>query len=139
MSTKKDSRSSRKPTLLIDRCITPGTGQSFEKFGYKVVLMRDYYGKTREQFVEDTTWIQDAHEHGWTVITANPRILSTPHEIDLIEQLGVNVFCIGNPQGNRETRSMIIGRHLLTIQRRWKLEGPTFWRLYPHQILKDVG
>lgn len=101
--------------------------------------MQDYYGKTRAQSVQDVEWIREAAERGWVVVTANPRIARVEHEIGLICELGVNVFCLGNPNQNRELRALIVGRHYLTIRRRWRRSGPSFWRLYPHETRKDIA
>lgn len=139
MGNGRDSRLSRKVPLLLDRCVAPAMASGLRKFGYTVLPMREHYGVQGEQSVEDTRWIRDAHQHGWAVVTANPKILTVAHEIDLIVELGVRVFCIANPNHNRETRGLIVGRHLLTIQRRWVRDGPVFWRLYPEQIRKDLG
>lgn len=139
MSAGSDSRSSRRVPLLLDRCISPPMADGLRKFGYTVIPMRDHYGKHNAQFVSDVEWIKDAHEFGWAVLTANPKILFTPHEIDLIEELGVKVFCLASAQHNRESRGLVFGRHLLTIQRRWVRKGPVFWRLDPGQIRKDMG
>lgn len=139
MSTEGDLRLSRRTPLLLDRCISPPMAEGLRKFGYTVIPMRDHYGQRDAQFVSDVEWIRDAHENGWAVLTANPKILSTPHEIDLIEELGVRVFCLASAQHNRETRGLVVGRHLLTIQRRWVRNGPVFWRLDPARITKDIG
>lgn len=139
MSTGRDLRLSRRTPLLLDRCIAPPMADGLRKFGYTVIPMRDHYGKNGAQFVSDVEWIRDAHANGWVVLTANPKILFTAHEIDLIEELGVRVFCLASAQHNRESRGLVIGRHLLTIQRRWIRDGPVFWRLDPGQITKDLG
>lgn len=123
----------------MDRCLPRSTAKALAWFGHEVIHIEDYYGKQDAQFVEDVQWIRDAAKNGWTVVTANPKIVGVAHEIGLIEELEVNVFCLANAQLNKDTKAMILGRHYLTMRRRWKKSGPTFWRLHAERIHKDLG
>lgn len=109
-----------------------------EAFGYDARLLRDVYPDDGQK-VQDEQWIADAAKHDFFVLTSNPAIVSVDHEIDLIEKLGIKVFCITNPQHTKEGRAMIFGRHWLRIVRRVRLDGPCFWRLSPNdRIFYDI-
>lgn len=97
--------------------------------------MSDVY-ENDGQDVEDVQWIADAAANCYIAFTANPAILGVAHEIAKVRECGTLVFCIANPQHNRDGRALIFGRHLLRILRRARKPGPCFWRLYPDYKIK---
>jgi hypothetical protein len=79
--------------------------------------------------------------HGYAVFTANPRILLVKHEREAVETHGTQIFCIAKPDGTREARAYIYGRHILSIIRRTRKPGACFWRRYhgQHPISYDIN
>jgi len=121
---------------LIDRCLSPRLVVALQKFGYQAYRLGDLFGNDG-QYVEDVTWIAEAGKRGLLALTTNPRMLYVPHEMAAIKDSGAHVFCIASPQHSRETKAMIIGRHLKRVVRRAaRSTAPCFWRLYPSDLVR---
>lgn len=133
--------SNRGPKVLLDRSLSTRLAPVLRLALIHCLTLEDVYGRKGAEQAPDTQWIEDAATHGYAVFTANPRILQVKHEREAIETHGTKVFCIAKPNGTRETRAYIYGRHILSILRRMKKPGPCFWRLYhgQHPISYDIN
>ena len=125
--------SGNRPRILLDRCISPRLAPVLRLAQIHCVTLADVYGDDEAQKTPDTQWIADSAKYGYAVFTTNPNILKVKHEVEALRQHGAKVFCIAKPDGTRETRAYIYGRHILNILRRMKRPGPCFWRLYHGQ------
>lgn len=125
--------SSKRPKILLDRSLSSRLAPVLKLALIDCLTLEDVYGRAGAEQAPDVQWIEDAARHGYAVFTANPRILSVKLEREAIEAHGTKVFCIAKPDGTRETRAYIYGRHILSIMRRMKKPGPCFWRLYAGQ------
>lgn len=135
--TGSGSRRSRKPVVLLDRCIPPGVGAALSHFGAEHRTLYDMYGP-RSQSVADVEWIEDSANEGLVVLTQNFRIARVPHEAEAVRKFGARVLSYHRAQLTKEAKALILGRHMQTLRRLHEHEGPAFWRVRPDGMSRDI-
>lgn len=125
--------------LLVDRCLAPEVAYEVSKMdGLYGIALRDHYGDRDAQQLSDVTFLAEAGEQGWGVLTQNPRMWQVPHERDCITDSRTRVFSLNDPNANKTLKGLVLGRHLLSIRRRLKRQDPCFWRLRLQGVRKDL-
>ncbi|CCI51327.1 PIN-like domain-containing protein [Nostocoides jenkinsii] len=67
--------------LLVDRCLAPEVAYEISKMdGIHGIPLRDHYGDETAQGLEDITFLTEAGQRGWGVLTQNPRMWQVPQE-----------------------------------------------------------
>lgn len=125
--------------LLVDRCLPPEVAYEVSKLdGLYGIALRDHYGDTEAQRLSDVTFLAEAGEQGWGVLTQNPRMWQVPHERSCITNSHTRVFSLDDPNANKTLKGLVLGRHILSIRRRLKRQDACFWRLRLQSVRKDL-
>lgn len=126
--------------LLVDRCLAPEVAYEICKMdGMHGIPLRDHYGDETAQQLEDVTFLTEAGQRGWGVLTQNPRMWQVPHERDCIVGNGTRVFSLDDPNASKTLKGLVLGRHLLSVRRRLARPDPCFWRLRLQAVRKDLA
>ena len=124
----------------MDRCLSPAFSDALNKSPEITAChLRDVYGEGPGQFVQDVDWIRECGRHGWVAITQNPKIGSTPREIDAIVEHGAKVFSLAKADLPPHEQGLIVGRYLLRVARRDRRPGGCFWRIHLERPQQDVA
>lgn len=125
--------------LLVDRCLPPEIAHEVSKLdGLYGIPLRDHYGDEVAQQLEDVTFLAEAGQRGWGVLTQNPRMWQVPHERACIVDNGTRVFSLDNPNASKILKGLVLGRRLLSVRRRLKHADACFWRLRLQVVRKDL-
>ncbi|MFF5325362.1 hypothetical protein ACFY2Y_16790 [Janibacter hoylei] len=125
--------------LLVDRCLAPEVADEISKMdGLYGIALKEHYGDQAAQQLADVTFLAEAGQRGWGVLTQNPRMWQVPQERDCIIESGTRVFSLDDPNANKTLKGLVLGRHLLSIRRRLKRQDPCFWRLRLQNVRKDL-
>lgn len=139
MSNRRGSSvKSRKPVVLLDRCIPSGVGKALTHFDIEYRTLDDIYGVGVGQEIEDVTWIEDSAKQGLIALTQNFRIARVQHEAQAIREHGARVLSYHRASLTKESKALILGRHLQTMRRLHDHTGPAFWRVSPRDVLRDI-
>ncbi|SEB36497.1 hypothetical protein SAMN04490220_0406 [Rhodococcus jostii] len=134
----KSSRKSRRPVVLLDRCIPPGVGKALTHFDIEHRTLDDIYGHGVGQDIEDVRWIEDSAAEGLIALTQNFRIARVHHEAEAIRTFGARVLSYHRASLTKEAKALILGRHMQTVRRLHDHSGPAFWRVSPLNVLRDI-
>ncbi len=126
--------------LLVDRCLSPEVAYEVSKFdGLYGIPLAEHYGEAVAQQLADVTFLTDAGQSGWGVLTQNPRMWRVPQERACIIDNLTRVFSLDDPNASRTLKGIVIGRHLMSIRRRLGRPDPCFWRLRIQAVRKDLA
>ncbi|REF24617.1 hypothetical protein [Calidifontibacter indicus] len=126
--------------VLVDRCLPPEVAYELTKMeNFYGIALKDHYGDDIAQNLPDVTFLEEAGQRQWGVLTQNPRMWQVPAERDCIVANGTRVFSLDNPNANRTLKGMVLGRHLVRIRRRMRREDPCFWRLRLQDVRKELA
>jgi hypothetical protein len=126
--------------LLVDRCLAPEVAYEISKLdGLHGVPLRDHYGDETAQQLEDITFLTEAGQRGWGVLTQNPRMWQVPQERDCIIDNRIRVYSLDDPNASKTLKGLVLGRHLLSVRRRLQRTDPCFWRLRLQAVRKDLA
>lgn len=126
--------------LLVDRCLAPEVAYEICKMdGLHGIPLRDHYGDEAAQGLEDITFLAEAGQRGWGVLTQNPRMWQVPQERTCIVTHRTRVFSLDDPNASKTLKGLVLGRHLLSIRRRLERPDPCFWRLRLQATRKDLA
>lgn len=126
--------------LLVDRCLAPEVAYEISKLdGLYGVPLRDHYGDETAQQLEDITFLTEAGQCGWGVLTQNPRMWQVPQERTCIIDNGTRVYSLDDPNASKTLEGLVLGRHLLSVRRRLQRPNPCFWRLRLQAVRKDLA
>lgn len=126
--------------LLVDRCLAPEVAYEISKMdGLHAVPLRDQYGDNTAQRLEDVTFLAEAGQRGWGVLTQNPRMWQVPQERSCIIVNHARVFSLDDPNASKTLKGLVLGRHLLSIRRRLHRQDPCFWRIRLQAVRKDLA
>ena len=135
--TGGSSKKSRKRTILLDRCVPPAVGEALLHFGYDYQTLDEVYGDG--SLVPDVQWIKDSGLSRIVVLTQNYKIFTVSHEAEAIRRYDARVLSYHRASLTKEAKSMILGRHLRTLDRLHDHSGPAFWRVRPlDPLLRDI-
>jgi len=124
---------------LVDRCLAPEVAYEISKMdGIYGIALKDHYGDNVAQRLADVTFLAEAGERCWGVLTQNPRMWQVPQERMCITASRTRVFSLDDPNANKTLKGLVLGRHLLSIRRRLKRQDPCFWRLRLQNVRKDL-
>lgn len=121
-----------RPEYFIDRSL--GRHQlpdALRASGRVVHTMVSIYGPDAEQKVSDETWLQDAGQGGWVVLTKDDRIRRRPAELAAIVRFGVRVACLTNASLTGPQQVKRIMTNINRIDQRWRKPGP--WVVAIHE------
>lgn len=125
--------------VLVDRCLSPEVAYEISKVdGLYGLPLYEHYGNEAAEGLEDVTFLAEAGQRDWAVLTQNPRMWQVPHERDCIIANHTRVFALDNPNATKTLKGLVIGRHLLSLRRRLKRRDPCFWRLLIQAVRKDL-
>ena len=126
--------------LLVDRCLAPEVAYEISKMdGLYGVPLRDHYGDETAQMLEDVTFLAEAGQRGWGVLTQNPRMWHVPQERSCIVDNRTRVFSLDDPNASKTLKGLVLGRHLLSVRRRLHRPDPSFWRIRLQAVRKDLA
>ncbi len=124
--------------LLVDRCLAPEVAYEISKLdGLYGLPLHEHYGDDRAQRLEDITFLTEAGQRGWGVLTQNPRMWRVPQERRGILDNATRVFSLDDPNASKTLKGLVLGRHLLSIRRRLQRHGACFWRLRLQMVRKE--
>lgn len=135
---KSGSRKSRKPVVLLDRCVPKGVGAALSHFEIEHYTLADLYGVSEAQQITDVEWIKDSAAHGWLALTQNFRIARVAHEAAAVRDNNARILSYHRADLTKEAKSLVLGRHLQTLRRLYDHSGPAFWRVSPRTTIKDI-
>ena len=125
--------------LLVDRCLAPEVAYELCKVeGLHGVPLRDHYGDDVAQRLTDVTFLAEAGQLNWGVLTQNPKMWQVPQERECIIENQTRVFSLDDPNASKTLKGLVLGRHLLSVHRRMARPGPCFWRLRLQAVRKDL-
>lgn len=88
--------------LLVDRCLAPEVADEISKMdGLYGIALKEHYGDQTAQQLADVTFLAEAGQRGWGVLTQNPRMWQVPQERDCIIESGTRVFSLDDPNANK--------------------------------------
>ena len=107
--------------LYFDECADQETRRALRRMGFCVVPL--------QKRKADVVWLQEAGRNGWTVITADKRIMEVPDEKQAVMDNRVRCFILSpQPEGTWATV-----RAFVTMWEKIRLEsafpGPAVWKL----------
>ena len=102
----------------VDRCLTRGRLRICKMDGLHGIPLRDHYDDETAQGLEDITSLTEAGQRGWGVFTQNPRTRQVPKERTSNVDHRPRSFSLDYPNASKTLNSLVLGRHLLSIQRR---------------------
>lgn len=125
--------------LLVDRCLAPEVAYEISKMdGLYGIPLFEHYGDEVSQGLADVTFLAEAGQQNWGVLTQNPRMWRVPQERSSITANSTRVFSLDNPNASKTLKGLVLGRHLLSIRRRLKRRDACFWRLQLQTTRKDL-
>lgn len=126
--------------LLVDRCLAPEVAYEISKMDWLYGLtLHEHYDDDAAQQLEDVTFLAEAGQRGWGVLTQNPRMWQVPQERACIIDNRTRVFSLDDPNASKTLKGLVLGRHLLSVQRRLHRQDPCFWRLRLQAVRKDLA
>lgn len=135
--TSNGQKRQRSAAIFIDRSLGKQVAEALRRFGLTVHTMADVYPDDGQD-IDDTTWIRDAGQNGWIVLTQDQKIRERPSEIGAVMDHGAKVFCLHTQNLKAPAKTLYYGRHLLPILRRARRQGACFWRIRPEMTVKDI-
>ncbi len=100
--------------------------------------LADVYGGSGSEAVADETFLQDAGNRGWVVLTQNFRMWRVPAERQAILSSNTRVFSLGKADLPLIAKGLVFGRYFGSIRKRGRREDPCFWRLHLSHVNKDL-
>lgn len=124
------SRSDKPPEFFVDRSLGKSIVEGLRTAGLTVHSMAEVYGEAKAQRLPDETWLHDAGENGWIVLTKDDAIRRRPAERDALTDAAVRVFCLTNRnlRGAEQTARFVSNRHRIIRQAR--KSGPYIYGVY---------
>jgi hypothetical protein len=124
------SRSENPPEFFVDRSLGRSIVEGLRAADLTAHSMADVYGEKRAQRLADETWLRDAGQHNWIVLTKDDAIRRRPAERDALIDASVRVFCLTTAQlrGSEQTERFVQNRH--RILRQAKKPGPYIYGVY---------
>src|SRR4051812_44861925 len=102
------------PEFFIDRSLGAiEVPETLRAAGLVVHTMREVYGETWGQRVDDETWLADVAAAGWVALHKDDRIRRRPAQLAAVERFGLRVFCLtnGNLRGADQAAWLLFNRH----------------------------
>ena len=111
--------------LLVDRCLAPEIAREISKMdGIHGIALAEHYGDEVAHRLTDVTFLTEAGDHGWGVLTQNPRMWQVPDERTCIIEHRTRVFSLDDPNASKTLKGLVLGRHILSIRRRMRHRIP---------------
>ncbi len=124
----------RQLEFLLDRSLGKSIAEGLLGYGLRVHTLASVYGEQRAQQLADETWLVDAGERGWAVLTKDDAIRRRPNEREPLMEHGLRVFCITNAQltGSEQLARLVANRD--RIVRQAQTPGPYIYGVYEDRI-----
>jgi hypothetical protein len=91
--------------LLVDRCLAPEVAYEISKMdGLYGIPLHEHYGDGAAQRLDDITFLAEAGQRGWGILTQNPRMWQVPQERTCIVDNHTRVFSLGPPQRQQDAQ-----------------------------------
>ena len=121
---------SDQPEFFVDRSLGKSIVAGLRAAGLQVRSMADVYGEAAAQLLADETWLRDAGENDWIVLTKDDAIRRRPAERDALTEAAVRVFCLTNRnmRAAAQTERFVSNRY--RILRRAQRPGPYIYGVY---------
>ena len=118
------------PEFFVDRSLGKSIVVELRKAGLVVRSMADVYGEKVGQELADETWLADAGENDWVVLTKDDAIRRRPAERDALIEAKVRVFCLTNRglRGAEQAARFLTNRD--RILRHAQTPGPYIYGVY---------
>lgn len=84
------------PEFFVDRSLGKSIVFGLRAAGLHVHSMADIYGEGKAQRLADETWLTDAGQNEWVVLTKDDAIRRRPNERDALIEAQARVFCLTN-------------------------------------------
>ena len=122
------------PEFFVDRSLGKSIVDGLRETGLVVYSMADIYGEKQAQSLLDETWLRDAGENNWIVLTKDDAIRRRPAERDALTDAAVRVFCLTNRnlRGGEQTERFVSNRH--RILRQARKPGPYIYGVYENGL-----
>jgi PIN like domain len=102
--------------LLVDRCLAPEVAYEISKMdGLYGIPLHEHYGDGAAQRLDDITFLAEAGQRGWGILTQNPRMWQVPQERTCIVDNHTRVFSLDDPNASKTLKGLVLGRHLLSV------------------------
>lgn len=123
-------RSEKSVEFFVDRSLGKSIVEGLRAVGLTVHSMADIYGEKQAQRLADETWLRDAGNNDWVVLTKDDAIRRRPAERDALNDAAARVFCLTTAKlrGNEQTERFAENRH--RILRQAKKPGPYIYGVY---------
>jgi hypothetical protein len=120
--------------FFVDRSLGKSVVAGLREVGLTVPSMADIYGEQQAQRLPDESWLRDAGEHGWVVLTKDDAIRRRPAERDAMIQASVRVVCLTTAQlrGADQIERFVSNRH--RIARQSRKPGPYIYGVYETKL-----
>lgn len=118
------------PEFFVDRSLGKSIVVELRKASLVVRSMADVYGEKVGQGLADETWLADAGENDWVVLTKDDAIRRRPAERDALIEAKVRVFCLTNRslRGAEQAARFLVNRD--RILRQAQTPGPYIYGVY---------
>lgn len=124
----------RQLEFLVDRSLGKSIAEGLRAYGVTVHTLASVYGEQGAQQLADETWLDDAGERGWAVLTKDDAIRRRPNERDALMEHGLRVFCITNAQLTGSEQLARLVANLDRIVRQAETPGPYIYGVYEERI-----
>lgn len=129
-----DTAPQRVPEFLVDRSLGRyDVPAALRAQGQTVHTLWSVYGAAEENLA-DTAWLRDAGRWGWAVLTGNPRIRWTAHELAVVQVEAVQVFVLPRGQLRGAEQAARFVDNLAAIHRACERPGPFIYVVLPDRI-----
>ena len=122
------------PEFFVDRSLGKSIVEGLRAVGLAAHSMAEVYGDERAQRLADETWLRDAGENDWIVLTKDDAIRRRPAEREAMIDAAARVFCLTTAQlrGAEQTERFIQNRHRIIRQAR--KPGPYIYGVYEKRL-----
>ena len=122
------------PQFFVDRSLGKSIVEGLREAGLTVHSMADVYGEQQGQLLADESWLRDAGEHRWVVLTKDDAIRRRPAERDAMIEASARVFCLTTAKlrGAEQLERFVANRHRIIRQAR--KPGPYIYGVYEREL-----
>lgn len=132
-------RNSRKrPVILVDRCLGWKIVDALKRYGVNAYHLGDIYPDDGAA-VADVTWLEDAGQRGYLVLTLDSRVRHNSLEWETLLSNNTRVFTLTKRDPTEALKGLVVGRQLPNIIRRGNRPGPCFWRVQGETVTRIVA
>lgn len=126
-----------KPEFLVDRSLGRHTiPQALRSLSYTVHTLDSLYGEAKSQQVLDQTWLEEAGNRGFIVLSKDDAIRRNRLEFEAVRKFAVKLFVLTTARmtGNQQRDRIVSNIHRIVQQAR--KPGPYIYGIYEKRLTR---